>query len=1213
MDDAKPNKTSPENANVGGPSGLRTPAKGDSSGGDIPREKESASKNPSTSQPAPENSAGDVTFVDASPSAIPGKPRHSSIAPNRDHLQAGDVLGSRYEIWNVLGEGGMGTVYKALDREVDHLVALKLIRPDMAANPAILARFKQELLTARQVTHRNVIRIYDLSEVDGVKFITMEFVEGCDLHKLLRDDGKLAPDRAVEIMRQVCLALEAAHAVGIIHRDLKPQNIMQDKQGRILVMDFGLARSLESGGMTQSGALLGTIEYMSPEQAMGAHLDGRSDIFSLGLIFYELLTGKMPYKADTAMASLLKRNQERAIPAAELDASIPKVLSDIVGKCLERDLSARYQNAKEILSDLDAWEGKQPTLASAVRPIPVPPREVPWKWIATGVLALALVIGGWALRSRLAAKPASTAPAGPEVSLAILPFRNGSGDSKLDWLGSSLADMLSTEVGQSAHLRTISPDRLQQVLTDLHVTPATAIDPTMVGRIAEFSNADTVVWGQYAKFGDQIRIDGTLQDLKHNRNEPLKIEAASEKEIPKTVAGLAELIRTKLAVSPDVMKELKASSFQPSSKSLPALREYNQGAQLLRDGKNIEAAKMFQAATQDDPQFALAYARLAETDSALGYDVDAEKFSRTAVDLSQNLPAQEKYRIAAGHARIMKEYPTAIASYENLAKAAPGDSDVQYTLGTLYEDTGAYQKAREHYGNVLKAYPQSVETLWKMGGVEIMSDNPQGSLDYLNRGLTLAVRLGNDEKEAVIRQAMGIAYRLMNKPEEALRNYQEALAIERRIGFKRGVAASLNEIAQIYSLMGKPDAALASFNEAIKVRKEIGAKKEAGDTLIDLGNFYEDRGQHEQALKMFMESLQIQRDAGDETYQALCLNNIGIVYLTNGQLENALTYFQQALQLREKLKVPGQIADTVYNLGQTNAKLGQYDQALTQYLRALDLYRSGGDKRGAAINSYSMGSLFGRQGRYGAAISSEEEALKTFRELNDRSSMMADILSGYGRALADAGRPDEARKALDEALSLARELKSQPEVAQTLNIQGDNAFYRGDLKAARTHYGEALQAASLTKDRDKMLESKIGLAKITISEGRSREVISSLQSLAQEANSLGSKYLSAESSVDLAEALVNSKDYSRARQELEPALGKAEKLGLRTLLARTHYLLGTALRETGNGTEATGHYREALRLLDEIRKEVGAEKVTERADLKPIYTESARWSQSDTK
>jgi len=287
--------------------------------------------------------------------------------------------------------------------------------------------------------------------------------------------------------------------------------------------------------------------------------------------------------------------------------------------------------------------------------------------------------------------------------------------------------------------------------------------------------------------------------------------------------------------------------------------------------------------------------------------------------------------------------------------------------------------------------------------------------------------------------------------------------------------------------------------------------------------------------------------------------------------------------------------------------MGQYDQALSQYLRALDLFRSAGDKRGAAIASDGLGSLFRDQGRYGAALNSKQEAVKTFRELQERSRTMADILSSYGGALVEAGRWEEAQKTLDEALSLARELKSQPVVAQTFNFQGDSAFYRGDFKLAQTLYGQALQAASRTKDRDQVLASKIGLAKVAMREGRSREAISSLKALAQEADSLGLKYLSVECSVDLGEALVNNKDYSRARQELEPALGKAEKLGLRTLLARDHYLLATALRATGNGAEATRHYREALRLLDEIRKEAGAEKVIERADLKAIYTDSTRW------
>jgi serine/threonine protein kinase len=260
---------------------------------------------------------------------------------NPSTLQPGTVLGQRYEILQILGEGGMGAVYKARDLELNRMVALKVIRPELAGSQAIIDRFKQELLLATQVTHKNVIRIYDLSEAEGMKFITMEYVEGEDLRTLMQQKTKLAPEEAVEIMLQVCRALEAAHSVGIIHRDLKPQNIMRNKAGRILVMDFGLARTLEGDGMTQTGALVGTMDYMSPEQALGKELDQRSDLFTLGLIFYEILTGKMPYKADSVVASLLKRTQERAAPVSSHDPSIPRPLSNIVSKCMDPDVKLR--------------------------------------------------------------------------------------------------------------------------------------------------------------------------------------------------------------------------------------------------------------------------------------------------------------------------------------------------------------------------------------------------------------------------------------------------------------------------------------------------------------------------------------------------------------------------------------------------------------------------------------------------------------------------------------------------------------------------------------------------------------------------------------------------------------------------------------------------------------------------------------------------------
>src|SRR5437588_5797233 len=274
-------------------------------------------------------------------------------------LQPGTIIGNRYRLVQILGEGGMGAVYKARDIELDRVIALKVIRPELASNPEILQRFKQELILARQVTDRNVIRIFDLGEAGGIKFITMEYVEGESLYQILRTNGKVPVPEAVDIMRQMLSGLQSAHREGVIHRDLKPGNIMRDSQGRIVVMDFGLARSLEGGGMTLTGTMMGTMEYMSPEQAQAKQVDARSDIFTVGLICYELLAGVTPFHADSAIASLVRRTSERAIPVSDHDGTIPTSLSNIVSKCLERDPNQRYQNAGEVLRDLAAWQGNQ--------------------------------------------------------------------------------------------------------------------------------------------------------------------------------------------------------------------------------------------------------------------------------------------------------------------------------------------------------------------------------------------------------------------------------------------------------------------------------------------------------------------------------------------------------------------------------------------------------------------------------------------------------------------------------------------------------------------------------------------------------------------------------------------------------------------------------------------------------------------------------------
>ena len=420
-----------------------------------------------------------------------------------------------------------------------------------------------------------------------------------------------------------------------------------------------------------------------------------------------------------------------------------------------------------------------------------------WRSSSRALLVAGAAIAFRARRTGAPAPPPAGAAANQPVSLAILPFRNASGDSSLDWLGPSLAEMLRTDVGRSASLRTVPSDRLHQILRDLRISADSNFDPATLRKLAKFSNADTVIWGQYLKFGNEIRIDATLEDVKRQRSVALKAQAPSQSGLQAAIDQLAQSIRDGLSLSSDVVAELKTTAFKPSTKSLDALRTYHEGLQAARQGKNSEALKKFQESIQADPEFALAYAKLGQTYAGLGYDTEAEQSSRHAVELSERLPAPEKYLINASHARIVNDTDKAITAYENLAKASPDDSEVNFELAALYEASGAFDQARAHYKKALEHDPKYVAALLASGRVEIKAGNPQGSLDFLNQALSLAIQLGQDEEKADVLHAIGAAYQGLDKPGDAQRYYLESLEIKRRIGQKRGIAATLGRIAQV--------------------------------------------------------------------------------------------------------------------------------------------------------------------------------------------------------------------------------------------------------------------------------------------------------------------------------------------------------------------------------------------------------------------------------
>ncbi|MBV8632174.1 MAG: tetratricopeptide repeat protein [Silvibacterium sp.] len=1133
-------------------------------------------------------------------------------------LEAGYILGARYEILALLGEGGMGAVYKARDIELNRTIALKTIRREYAGNPAIIDRFKQELILSTQVTHRNVVRIYDLGEADGMKFITMEYIDGADLRNLIHKRKKLPADDVVEIISQVCKALQAAHNVGVIHRDLKPQNIMREEpSGRIVVMDFGLARTLEGDGMTQTGALVGTMEYMSPEQALGKPLDQRSDVFSLGLIFYELLTGEAPFRADSALASLIKRTQERPVPVTHHDSTISGPIDRIVSRCLERDVNLRYQTADELLTDLNKWRGKTSSGAIPVAPRGFPSPAQGWlkknRWLLAGggVAAVVLVVAGYVAThlspSNSGARTATNVPA--PISLAILPFRNTSGNESDDWMGSSIADMLTTTIGQSAHLRAVPSDRLQQVLSDLRIGPQSVIDPDTLRRIAEFSNAGIVVSGQFSRFGDQIVIDGTIRDLKHDQTKSIKAQAAA-KDLPSAIDSLAESVRESLALSPDVVKELKAQSYKPNSSSVEALRAYNEGLVLMREGKNLDALKRFQSAVTEDAQFALAHARLAEVQSDLGLAGDAEQSSRRAVELahSENLPLPEQYLIDASHARITKNNKEAIDAYQNLAASWPSDVDVQYNLGTLYMATGDYSKAHDIFAKILAADPRNIKALWEMGVVEFTLGRPQDALDYLSKGLNLATQVDNQEQKALILLSTGICYRLLNKPDEAMRNYQESIAINEKIGQRRGVAAALDEVANMQAMSGKSDEALATYEKALGILREIGMREEQGDTLLEMGTVYQDRGDYDEALSRYKEALEIQREIGNHGSEALCMTNIASVYLAKGDTDSSFTYFQQALQIREQLGVQADIAPPLEGLGEAYTHTGQYNQALSSLMKALDLARKANDARSIALISHQIGLVLEYQGYVGRAIKSMQDGVKAFREQGEHGNAMATFLTDLAGAFARAGRGEEAGKPLDEAEGIVRDLKNNGLAASIANTRGDVAFYRGDLKTADQFYQSAVRLTARTRDNDVIVQSKLNVAKVAIAQDRAKDALAILRPMLKP-NSAVSSYLTVRVAITNAEAEIGVKDLSHAEHELNLSLTATEKAGMRLDIARIYYLLGETARLSGTGEHAqiAYYYREAVRLLEAVKAEPGAEKVLTRSDLKAMYENANQW------
>ena len=699
--------------------------------------------------PTPSAGASDVT-MDGSSMAIPsawsvpavrrGQPGEPEFSPAA--IKPGVLLGNRYEIIGILGEGGMGAVYKARDRELDRMVAIKVIKPELAGRPEILQRFKQELILARKVTHRNVIRIFDLGEADGIKFITMEFVEGRDLKSLLTEKGKLPLEQVVEIIGQVCLALEAAHTEGVVHRDLKPQNIMIDRQGRALVMDFGIARSLELGGMTQTGALIGTPEYMSPEQVRGEHVDARSDLFTLGIIFQEILTGQLPFVAETAMASMYKRTKERAVAARQLNRSISPYVSDIIGKCLELDPKDRYQSARELYDALEAWRsGTAAPLRIRTLRWTRQAKRWPWRWIATG-FALALVLAAaYLFRGRFSGGPAA---AHAPVTVMIADFNNHTGDPIFD---GTLEPVLKLALEGAGFISAY--DRTQ--LRTLGVPAVSGrLDEQAATKIAVSQGLGVVLSGSLDRQGNGFAL--TLKATQAVTGQTIanaEDDASNKDQVLFAVTKIATSVRTALGDKTSESDQRFAMETL-SAASLEAVHEYALAMEALANGKNDDALSSFSKAGDLDPNFGLADAGKAIASRNLGDNQGAQKYIKGAITHIDHMTERERYRTRGMFYFISGDYQKCVDEYGALIDRYASDVSALNNLGICYSYLRNIPKTIEEIRRASAILPKRVLYRFNLAAYESLA----GDFQTAERDARTALQMDSSYEKGYLILAM---------------------------------------------------------------------------------------------------------------------------------------------------------------------------------------------------------------------------------------------------------------------------------------------------------------------------------------------------------------------------------------------------------------------------------------------------------------------------
>ncbi len=911
----------------------------------------------------------------------------ATIEAPKKELTTGSTFAGRYQIIEELGRGGMGKVYKALDAEVNEKIALKLIKPEIAADKKTIDRFRNELKFARKIRHKNVCQMYDLGTAEGAYFITMEYVAGEDLKRLIRKMGHLSPGQAISIAKQVCDGMVEAHKLGVVHRDLKPQNVMVDEEGDARIMDFGVARSIEGKSITGAGVMIGTPDYMSPEQVDGKDTDQRSDIYSLGVILYEMVTGQTPFEGDTPFTIGVKHKSETPKNPKEINTQIPDDLSRVILRCLEKEKDKRYQSTGEVRTELINIEKGIPTTERIVpERKPLTSREITVRVSMKKLFIPALIVLAIAIIAvfiwQLLPQKAAISPSTEKPSLAIMYFENNTGDQNLDHWRKALSELLTADLSQSKYITVMSGDKLFNILNDLNLLEAKSYSSKDLEEVGSRGRVENIVRGSYTKAGDNFRINIMLQKV--NTGELIgseRVEGTGEEGMFTMVDELTKRIKENFKLSTEeISSDFDKEVGKITTSSPEAYKYYSEGRRYHTIGENRKSIELMERAIAIDPQFAMAYRSIAVSYNNLFLFAERKKYMQKALEHVDRLSERERYIIEGDYYWDSEAtFDKTITAYKKILELYPEDMIVNHNLAAIYGFIEDYDKAIERYEVCTRA------------GEEFIHSHTQLADSYASKGMYDKAKeiarnyIDNISDHALAHHQLAYLHLDLEEFDQALAETEKAiyldptnyenLTIKGYIYYFRGEFVKAEEeflklmqttepagkgagfvnMFNLKILQGKFDEATSLAKQGVEFSQKLGQKLWESRGHLGGAHFYVRSGNLEEAIKECDEAWRSADEIGFLHGQRRALYNKGLALLKMGSVEEAQKTANDLKKMIEQGLRKKAMRLYFHLAGMLKLEAGNFSKAIQYFIDALSLDPYGPlAKRADFINSLAL-------------------------------------------------------------------------------------------------------------------------------------------------------------------------------------------------------------------------------------------------------------------